>query len=128
VKGWDGGIAWITTVSLLDRDNYAAAMVEGDRVPLPSLQGQVRDLSDNTSTEGQLQVGPSSVTSLFTPIDLADTPNFLTALQSRFLNGELKPERLAVLNDFLKPRSPLEETDLRKAIRLIMCMPEYQLT
>jgi hypothetical protein len=40
----------------------------------------------------------------------------------------LQPPRLASLSDFLKSRSPLEETDIRKAIRLIMCTPEYQLT
>ena len=39
VKGWDGGIAWITTNNLLDRYNFAAALVEGNRVPLPGLQG-----------------------------------------------------------------------------------------
>jgi hypothetical protein len=54
--------------------------------------------------------------------------SFLAALQARFLNAELKPQRLASFNEFLKSRSPLEEADIRKAIRLIMCTPEYQLT
>jgi uncharacterized protein (DUF1800 family) len=128
VKGWDGGIAWITTNNLLDRYNYAAALVEGNRVPLPGLQGQMRNLLNSVSPDGLLEVEPTNVTPLFTPVDLADAQNFLTALQARFLNADLKPQRETVLADFLKTRSPLEETDIRKAIRLIMCMPEYQLT
>lgn len=128
VKGWDGGIAWITTNNLLDRYNYAAALVEGNRVPLPGLQGQMRSLLNNVSPDGLLQIGPADVTVLFSAVDLADTQNFLSALQERFLNADLKPQRQNVLAEFLKSRSPLEEADIRKAIRLIMCMPEYQLT
>jgi uncharacterized protein (DUF1800 family) len=128
VKGWDGGIAWITTNNLLDRYNYAAALVEGNRVPLPGLHGQMRSLLNSVSPDGLLQIAPTNVTSLFSPFDLADSQNFLNALQARFINAELKPQRQAVLAEFLKSRSPIEEMDIRKAIRLIMCMPEYQLT
>ena len=52
VKGWDGGIAWITTNNLLDRYNFAAALVEGDRVPLPGLIGQMRGLMNNMAEDG----------------------------------------------------------------------------
>jgi uncharacterized protein (DUF1800 family) len=128
VKGWDGGIAWITTNNLLDRYNYAAALVEGDRVPLPGLQGQMRSLMNSMAEDGLLQIAPTDVSALFTPADLAAPEEFLEALQSRFLNAELKPQRLSALSDFLKSKSPLEESDIRKAIRLIMCTPEYQLT
>ena len=128
VKGWDGGIAWITTNNLLDRYNFAAALVEGNRVPLPGLEGQMRSLLNSVSPDGLLQIAPANVMALFTTIELSDTENFLAALQARFINSDLKPQRLTVLADFLKSRSPIEETDIRKAIRLIMCMPEYQLT
>jgi uncharacterized protein (DUF1800 family) len=128
VKGWDGGIAWITTNNLLDRYNYAAALVEGNRIPIPSLNSQVGSLVNSTLADHLMEIAPTNVTPLFTPIDLADTQNFLTALQSRFINSDLKPQRQSVLAEFLKSRSPLEENDIRKAIRLIMCMPEYQLT
>jgi uncharacterized protein (DUF1800 family) len=128
VKGWDGGIAWITTNNLLDRYNYAAALVEGDRVPLPGLKGQMRSLMNRISEDGLMQLAPANVTSLFSAVDLSTPYSFLAALQARFINSELKPQRLAVLTDFLKSRSPLEDADLRKSIRLIMCMPEYQLT
>jgi uncharacterized protein (DUF1800 family) len=128
VKGWDGGIAWITTNNLLDRDNFAAALVEGNRVPLPSLLGQMKGLMNNMSEDGLLQTSPVDVSGLFSASDLSSPYSFLAALQARFLNAELAPQRLASFNDFLKSKSPLEETDVRKAIRLIMCTPEYQLT
>jgi len=128
VKGWDGGIAWITTNGLLDRYNFAAALVEGNRVPLPGLMGQVQGVLNNMNEDGLAQIAPVDVNSLFSPADLSNPYSFLDALQARFLNAELKPQRLASFNDFLKSRSPIEETDIRKAIRLIMCTPEYQLT
>jgi len=128
VKGWDGGIAWITTNNLLDRYNFAAALVEGDRVPLPGLMGQMRGLMNSMAEDGLMQIAPTDVSALFSAADLSTPYGFLDALQERFLNAELAPQRLASLTDFLKTRSPLEETDIRKAIRLIMCTPEYQLT
>jgi uncharacterized protein (DUF1800 family) len=128
VKGWDGGIAWITTNNLLDRYNFAAALVEGDRVPLPGLMGQMRGLMNSLSEDGLMEIAPANVSALFTAGDLSSPYSFLDALQARFLNAELKPQRLASFTEFLKSRSPIEETDVRKAIRLIMCTPEYQLT
>ena len=128
VKGWDGGIAWITTNNLLDRYNFAAALVEGDRVPLPGLMGQMKGLMNSLAEDGLMQIAPADVGALFSQVDLATPDNFLAALQSRFLNAPIKPQRLASFNEFLKSKSPIEETDIRKAIRLIMCTPEYQLT
>lgn len=128
VKGWDGGVAWVTTNSLLDRYNFAAALVEGQRVPLPSLTGQMRGLNNSLGEDGLLQIGPAPVQQLFTPEQLSTPDSFLTALQARFLNGALNPLRLASLREFVQARMPLQEPDIRKAIRLLMSTPEYQLT
>jgi uncharacterized protein (DUF1800 family) len=128
VKGWDGGIAWITTTSLLDRYNFAAALVEGERVPLPSLQGQMKGIMNSIGEDGLLQIAPVSVASLFTAGQLDSPDLFLDALEERFLNGKLAAGRRESLRDFLRTRSPIEEADMRKAIRLLMSTPEYQLT
>ena len=90
VKGWDGGVAWITTNSLLDRYNFAAALVEGERVPIPSLMGQTRGLNSSLDDDGLLQTSPPPVQPLFTADQLATTDAFLAALQARFLNGSLQ--------------------------------------
>jgi hypothetical protein len=128
VKGWDGGIAWITTNNLLDRYNFAAALVEGQRVPLPGLINRMKGMMNNLGEPGLMQIAPADVTSLFTQAELNSSDDFLAAIQARFLNASLKPQRLASLQDFLKTRSPIEEADIRKAIRLLMSTPEYQLT
>ena len=128
VKGWDGGVAWITTNSLLDRYNFAAALVEGQRVPLPTLTGPMRGLANSLENDGLLQIGPAPVRKLFTTDQLSTPDNFLSTLQSRFLNGALNPLRLASMREFVTAHQPLQEPDIRKAIRLLMSTPEYQLT
>jgi len=128
VKGWDGGVAWITTNSLLDRYNFAAALVEGQRVPLPALTGQMQGFANSIHNDGLLQTGPAPVAQLFTPDQVAAPDPFLNALQARFLNGSLNPLRLASMREFVQTRVPLQEPDIRKAIRLLMSTPEYQLT
>jgi uncharacterized protein (DUF1800 family) len=128
VKGWDGGVAWVTTNSLLDRYNFAAALVEGQRVPLPALMGQMRGFNASLEDDGLLQIGPAAVQQLFTAQQLAAPDSFLTALQERFLNGSLNPLRLASMREFVQSRVPLQEPDIRKSIRLLMSTPEYQLT
>ncbi|MCE0482718.1 MAG: DUF1800 domain-containing protein [Methylacidiphilales bacterium] len=128
VKGWDGGVAWITTNSLLDRYNFAAAMVEGQRIPMPNLMGQMKSILNNMGEDGLMEISPADVSALFTPADLATPDSYLAALQNRFLSSELSPKRLDSLHDFLKTKSPIEDQDIRKSIRLIMSTPEYQLT
>jgi uncharacterized protein (DUF1800 family) len=129
VKGWPGGITWITTTSLLDRYNFAAELVEGKRVQIPSLVGQMHGiLGSLQDPDGLLDIQPANVTSLFTQVELSSSDQFLKALQARFLNGKLQPQRLQPLQDFLKNRLPIADEDIRKCVRLIMSTPEYQLT
>ena len=128
VKGWDGGVAWVTTNSLLDRYNFAAALVEGQRVPLPALVGQMKGLASSIEDSGLLQMGPAPVAQLFTAEQLATADSFLVALQDRFLSVALNPLRLAPMREFVQAHMPLQEPDIRKAIRLLMSTPEYQLT
>ena len=89
VKGWDGGIAWITTNNLLDRYNFAAALVEGDRVPLPSLRGQMRSLM-NTDGGGRPDAdrARAGVDALHPDRPERLRELFLAALQARFLNAD----------------------------------------
>ena len=129
VKGWVGGITWITTSSLLNRYNFAATLVEGQKVPQPSLEGQMRAvMSGIDNDDGFLEISPANVMALFTQEELSSPDRFLAAVQSRFLNDTLRPARLDPIRDFLKTRSPLTEEDVRKCVRLVMSTPEYQLT
>jgi hypothetical protein len=83
---------------------------------------------NNTSVDGLAEIAPANVMALFTSADLTMPDAFLDALQNRFLNAQLKPQRLDPIHNFLKTKSPIEESDIRKSIRLVMCTPEYQLT
>jgi hypothetical protein len=129
VKGWPGGITWITTSSLLNRYNFAATLVEGERVPIPTLEGSMKSVLNLVDDpDGLLEAPPPNVAALFTPTELSNGDQFLDALQARFLNGTLRPARLDPLRDFLKNKSPIAEADIRKCVRLVMATPEYQLT
>jgi uncharacterized protein (DUF1800 family) len=129
VKGWPGGITWITTNSLFDRYNFAAALVEGQRVHLQGLEGRMHGvLNALQQPDGPLEIEPAHVGALFTQVELSTGAQFLDALQARFLNGKLVPQRLAPLQAFLKDRLPIAEEDIRKCVRLVMSTPEYQLT
>jgi hypothetical protein len=52
----------------------------------------------------------------------------VAALQHRLLQSALKGDQAKALSDFLKARGRLNEADIRAAIRLVMCTPEYQVT
>jgi hypothetical protein len=129
VKGWPGGITWITTNTLFDRYNFAAALVEGERVHIQSLEGRMHGvLNALQQPDGLLEINPANVGALFTQVELSTGGQFLDALQARFLNGKLAPPRLEPLQAFLKDKLPIAEEDIRKCVRLIMSTPEYQLT
>jgi len=49
-------------------------------------------------------------------------------LQHRLLQSVLKDDQEKALSDFLNARGKLTEADIRAAIRLVMCTPEYQVT
>ena len=83
--------------------------MEGQRVPLPSLLGQMRNINNSLEEDGLLQMGPAPVQQLFTSEQLASADGFLTALQTRFLNGSLNPLRLASMRQFVQSRLPLQE-------------------
>jgi len=42
--------------------------------------------------------------------------------------GQLTDQHRQVLRDFLGSRTEFQDTDVRHAIRLLMCTPEYQVT
>jgi len=130
VKGWDGGLAWITTNNLLTRYNESATLVFGD---LKALQGTYQPKNQNMAkvVERRLErmrISGVNPDNLFTAAHLATREEFITALERRFLQGELKPAQRKALNEFLDARGELDEDDILGAVRLVMCTPDYQLT
>jgi uncharacterized protein (DUF1800 family) len=129
VKGWDGGITWITTNNLLNRYNYAAFLVQG-RQALPNVMpdkeraNRVKDRMARMARRAR----PVEVGKLFTDEERRDNSKFITALERRFIQAPLRPKQANVLREFLETQKVLTEETVLEAIRLVMSTPDYQLT
>ena len=130
VKGWDGGVSWITTSTLLARYNEAATLVQGD---LSSLAGaaMANRPNANQAIERRLQnarLGGVDVEKLFSEQERSDKQTLIAALERRLLQSHLKPEQEKALREYLSEQGELANDGVRNAIRLVMSTPEYQLT
>jgi uncharacterized protein (DUF1800 family) len=128
VKGWDGGLSWITTNTLLARYNQAAILIMGqgnlgaDGGNKPGLQ-RIAERANRLA--GHLQ--PADVSEIVSDNDRTDHNAVIAKLEKRFIQGQLSEQHRQVLRDYLQPREELTDQDIRHAIRLIMSTPEYQL-
>lgn len=129
VKGWDGGLSWITTNTLLARYNQAAILVMG--------QGNLG--ADGGGRPGQKFIAeranqmarkmvPADVSKIIKEDERDDHNAIIAKLEKWFITGELSEKHRQVLRDYLEPRAALDDQDIRHAIRLIMSTPEYQVT
>ena len=130
VKGWDGGLTWITTNNLLARYNEAAALVQGD-MAVAGIAGLVNNPGAARMVEERMRtarVPRVDVKKLFSDRERTDKSGLIAALEKRLLQAELKPKQKTALRDYLDSRGELSEADILGAIRLVMSTPEYQLT
>ncbi|HTG43698.1 MAG TPA: DUF1800 domain-containing protein [Verrucomicrobiae bacterium] len=119
VKGWDGGLSWITTNNLINRYNYAAFLVLGE---IAAIKGEKSGRPRRSPSKSLVEV------SRLFPEELRQNKSaLLAALEHRFLQTELKPEHKSTLRSYFESQGEIDETDLLQGIRLIMCTPEYQL-
>lgn len=130
VKGWDGGVSWITTNTLLTRYNEALTLVAGDLAPLSgvALRKQTKQASAMARRLEHAHIACVDVEKLFSEQERANKETLLDAMQKRLLQSELKPKQQQVLVDYLKSQSELNADVVREALRLVMSTPEYQLT
>ena len=130
VKGWDGGLAWITTNNLLSRYNEAAALVQGDLSIIAGM-ADTRNPQQARQIQNRLRnyrAGGVNVGKILTEQERSDKNALVAALENRLLQGKLKSKQEQSLREFLDSRKELNEADVRDAIRLVMSTPEYQLT
>jgi uncharacterized protein (DUF1800 family) len=128
VKGWDGGLSWITTNNLLARYNQAAVLVQGD---MSAAAGTLTNNPGvNMMVERQLRntpVGKANPEKLFSEHERSDKDALVAALENRLLQDKLKPKQEKVLRDYLDSETELNNTIILNAVRLVMSTPEYQL-
>jgi hypothetical protein len=130
VKGWDGGLTWITTNSLLARYNESATLTQGD-LSIVANTSEVRNPNQLSTVQNRFRnfrMGGVNVTRLFTEQERADKDLLLAAIEKRLLQSRLNGRQEDVLRDFLDSREKLDESDIRNAVRLVMSTPEFQLT
>jgi uncharacterized protein (DUF1800 family) len=130
VKGWDGGLSWITTNNLLARYNEAATLVQGDMSSVSGLM-LAKNPGLNMAAERRLRNIPVSsvdVAKLFTEEERTRKEILIPALEKRLLQDKLKPKQEKVLRDFLDSKKDLSNDTILNAIRLVMSTPEFQLT
>ena len=130
VKGWDGGLSWITTNNLLARYNEAATLVQGDMSVAAS--GMFPN-NPNASMQFErrlrnMPVGRVEVEKIFKEKERTDKESLIKALEKRLLQAKLKPKQEKTLREYLDAKSELDDGQILNAIRLIMSTPEYQLT
>ena len=134
VKGWDGGMSWITTNTLLTRYNEASTLLTGTLEPLSAgdfarrAGGQggeaVKRLAERIE---RVRFGGVNIGKIVTPEARADKPALAAMLQHRLLQTTLKPDKQKALREFLDSKPQLSDADILTAIRLIMATPEYQI-
>jgi uncharacterized protein (DUF1800 family) len=130
VKGWDGGLSWITTNNLLARYNQAATLVQGD-MSMASGPMFAKNPKANPQLERRLRnipAGRVEPNKLFSEKERSDKDTLVALIERRLLQGKLKPNQEKTLRDFLNSSTDLNDDVLRNALRLVMSTPEFQLT
>jgi len=131
VKGWDGGLSWITTNNLLARYNDAATLVHGDAAPASAGIMPVNNPNAQMLAERRmrgLRIGGVDAKKIVPENDRTDKEKLMAALEQRLIQDKLKPKQQQVLRDYLDSRNALDDATVLNAIRLVMSTPEYQLT
>jgi hypothetical protein len=133
VKGWDGGITWITTNTLLTRYNDAQALVQGTMPPLTAgdfarKPGGAGGGEKAMKALQRVRMGGVDVEKILTPAERADKNTIVAALEHRLLQTTLNSDQEQALREFLDSKTKMSDADIVTAIRLMMSTPEYQVT
>jgi uncharacterized protein (DUF1800 family) len=124
VKGWDGGLSWITTSNLLNRYNYAGYLVLGEN---PNGGRNRAGKAGNKRRMGMAHKNAVNVAKLFPEEVRNDKKLLAAAVQRQLLQGELKREHRRTLETYLESQGKLDDVDVLHALRLVMCTPQFQL-
>ncbi|HZF01915.1 MAG TPA: DUF1800 domain-containing protein [Methylomirabilota bacterium] len=130
VKGWDGGMSWITTNTLLTRYNDAATLVQGT-----IQQMSANDFARKPGGAGgqkfekmaeRVHFGGVDAEKILTREQRADKKSLVAALEHRLLQSTLSNNQEKALHDFLDSKTTLSDADILTDVRLVMSTPEYQ--
>jgi uncharacterized protein (DUF1800 family) len=132
VKGWDGGVTWITTNTLLTRYNDAESLVEGTVPPLAA--GDFARKAGGGGGEKamkalqRIRMGGVDVDKILSAANRSDKATIVASLEERLLQAPLKGDQEEDLREFLGSKTQLSNKDILTTIRLMMSTPAYQVT
>ncbi|MBV9671114.1 MAG: DUF1800 domain-containing protein [Acidobacteriales bacterium] len=134
VKGWDGGLTWISPSTLLFRYNFAGYLASGDIPATPKIVQQTTAAATPAALPHPTSPPPPprrpiNVTQIAPP-ELRGNPDVLVArLVTRVFQRQLPRKQLDIFKQFLVS-SKLETSDrtIRALLHLMMSTPEFQLT
>jgi uncharacterized protein (DUF1800 family) len=132
VKGWDGGVTWITTNTLLTRYNDAQSLVMGTLPPLHASDLATKQGGANGNRlEKALQrvrMGGVNIEKILPPEERTDKEAIVASLQNRLFQTTLQASQQEAVQQFLDSKTKMSDADIAEAIRLMMSTPEYQVT
>ncbi len=129
VKGWEGGVAWINTNTLLTRHNLALLLTTGEN-PLPALARNPKAPSRPVAGRGPGRPTAARLhpERLFSEEDFQSPDALLTAIERRLLNAPFNPRDRSALKSHLSSPDLHDPAQLLEILRLGLCTAEYQLT
>jgi Protein of unknown function (DUF1800) len=134
VKGWQGGISWLNTSTVLERANFAAALALGTLWTNPSA-GTAPAQSPKSGVLADTPNEPVPAKAFDPASSLREEgvsrpEEVVGILLDLYLPGGVPPEARARLVTFLaegKPVGPALNRRVREAVHAILMMAEYQL-
>src|SRR6266480_4965292 len=124
VKGWDGGKSWISTSTLLFRNNFANYLINGDAILPPAMKRQGADVGFRGAARApfvdEIRRNPIDVSKMVRP-EVRDNPEKLIAeLSRRVLQTEPPAKDAAAFSKFLEARNGnTDDATIRGLIHLM---------
>jgi len=127
VKGWDGGIAWINTNTLLARHELATLLVTGrnpkERAGKPAGRERMA-----RAVRHRLNGDDANLHRIFDQPDTASPEAVVAALERRCFHAPLPPHDREALASRLRTHAVIDESSLLETLEATLHLPAYQLT
>ncbi len=133
VKGWDGGRNWISTSTLLFRNNFANYLINGDAMLLETTRDRGGDRGIRAEARAAITQhfhrDPIDAGKLAPPEIRASPDKLITQLSRRVFQAESPAQDRAAFSSFLSAHTgDTSDATIRGLLHLMMSTPEYQLT
>jgi uncharacterized protein (DUF1800 family) len=133
VKGWDGGRSWISTSTLLFRNNFANYLINGDSIlSEPAARRGSGDLGFRVAAREALTQdvhrAPIDVDKIVSSEARSNPTKLIAEMSLRILQKDPPPADAAAFSKFLEARGgTTDDSTIRGLIHLMMNTPLYQL-